>query len=72
MSIYRSLRKVLICAVAAAMLLGGLYFLIAEAFLVHRVFLRIVNMGLLLTIIGGYLLWAELVAPLMGVANEKK
>jgi hypothetical protein len=72
MSIYRILRKVLICVVGAAMLLGGLYFLLAEAFLAHRTFLRIVILGLMLTTMGGYLLWAELVAPWLGVANEKK
>jgi hypothetical protein len=72
MSIYRSLKKVLICIVGAALLLGGLYFLLAEAFLVQRVFSRIVILGLMLTMMGGYLLWAELVAPRLGVANGKK
>jgi hypothetical protein len=72
MSIYQTLKKVLICAVGAAMLLGGLYFLAAEAFLAHRTFLRIVILGLMLTTMGGYLVWAELVAPWLGVADEKK
>jgi hypothetical protein len=72
MSIYRSLKKVLICLVGAAMLLGGLYFLAAEAVLVHRTFLRIVILGLMLTMMGGYLLWAELVAPRLGPADGKK
>jgi hypothetical protein len=71
-TIYRSLRKIFICLVAAALLLGGLYLLGAEAFLAHRVFWRIIIAGLMLTMMGGYLLWAELVAPLLGVANEKK
>ena len=72
MSIYRTLKKVLICLVGAALLLGGLYFLFAEAFLVSRVFSRIVILGLMLTMIGGYLLWTELVAPRLDVADGKK
>jgi hypothetical protein len=70
MSIYRTLRKVLICLAGAALLLGGLYFLFAEAFLVSRVFSRIVILGLMLTMMGGYLLWAELVAPQLGAAKK--
>jgi hypothetical protein len=72
MSLYRILKKVLISIVGAALLLGGLYFLLAEALLVHRTFMRIVILGLMLTMMGGYLLWAELVAPWLGVADEKK
>ena len=72
MSLYQNVRKVLICIVGAALLLGGLYFLFAEAFLVSRIFSRILILGLMLTIMGGYLLWAELVAPLLGVADKKK
>jgi hypothetical protein len=72
MSIYQILRKVLICIVGAALLLGGLYFLLAEAFLAHRFFMRIVILGLMLTMMGGYLLWAEVGVPLMGPADEKK
>jgi hypothetical protein len=70
MSIYRTLKKVLICIVGAALLLGGLYFLFAEVFLVSRVFSRIVILGLMLTTTGGYLLWAELVAPRLDVAKK--
>ena len=70
MSIYQILKKVLICIVGAALLLGGLYFLAAEAFLAHRTFLRIVILGLMLTLMGGYLLWAELVAPRLGAAKK--
>jgi hypothetical protein len=36
------------------------------------VFWRIIIAGLMLTMMGGYLLWAELVAPLLGVADKKK
>ncbi|MGO9360051.1 MAG: hypothetical protein ACLP1D_20690 [Xanthobacteraceae bacterium] len=72
MTLYRALRKVMICLVGAVMLCGGLYFLFAEAFLVQRVFSRIVIMGLLLTMMGGYLLWAELIAPRLGAADGKK
>jgi uncharacterized membrane protein len=70
MSIYRTLKKVLICLVGAALLLGGLYFFFAEAFLVSRVFSRIVILALMLTMMGGYLLWAELVAPRLDVAKK--
>jgi membrane-bound ClpP family serine protease len=70
MTLYQRLRKILICIAGAALLLGGLYFLFAEAFLVTRIFSRIVILGLMLTMMGGYLLWAELVAPRL--AAEKK
>ncbi len=70
MSIYQIVKKVLICIVGAALLLGGLYFLAAEAFLAHRTFLRIVILGLMLTLMGGYLLWAELVAPRLDPAKK--
>jgi hypothetical protein len=72
MTFYRALRKTMICLVGAVMLFGGLYFLFAEAFLVQRVFSRIVIMGLLLTMMGGYLLWAELIAPRLAAADGKK
>ena len=71
MTLYQRLRKILICIAGAALLLGGLYFLFAEAFLVTRIFSRIVILGLMLTMMGGYLLWAELVAPRLA-AGEKK
>jgi hypothetical protein len=72
MTFPRTLRKILICLVGAVMLCAGLYFLFAEAFLVQRVFSRIVIMGLLLATMGGYLLWAELIAPRLGAADGKK
>jgi hypothetical protein len=37
---------------------------------VSRVFSRIVILALMLTMMGGYLLWAELVAPRLDVAKK--
>jgi hypothetical protein len=65
------MRKLLIFA-ATAMLLGGLYFLAAELFLVHRMFFRIIIAASMLTATGSYLLWAEFIAPLFGIANGEK
>ncbi|HZC57653.1 MAG TPA: hypothetical protein VE396_16665, partial [Xanthobacteraceae bacterium] len=70
--IYLVLRTILIFTAATAMLLGGLYLLGAEAFLVHHVFLRMVIVGLMLTLMGGYLFWANFVAPLFGVASGEQ
>ncbi len=69
---WKLVRKPFILAVATAMLLGGLYLLGAELFLVHRIFARIVIAGLMLTIMGGYLLWAELIAPMVGANDPAK
>ena len=60
---WKLLRKLFVFVVATPMLLGGLYLLCAELFLVHRVFLRIIIAGLMLTTMGGYLLWADFIAP---------
>jgi hypothetical protein len=70
--IYLVLRTALIFVMATAMLLAGLYLLGAEAFLVHHVFLRMVIAGLMLTMMGGYLMWANFVAPLLGIASGEK
>jgi hypothetical protein len=56
-------RKVFVLVVATAMLLGGLYLLVAELFLVHHVFLRIVIAAVFLTGMGSYLLWMDFVGP---------
>jgi len=66
------IRKLFIFVVATAMLICGLYFLAAELFLVHRVFLRIIIAASMLTTMGGYLLWADFIAPWLAEAGGEK
>jgi hypothetical protein len=66
------MRKLLIFVVATPLLVGGLYLLAAELFLVHRTFLRIIIAASMLTAMGGYPLWVEFIAPRLGAANGKK
>jgi hypothetical protein len=64
---WKLLRDVFVFVVAIALLLAGLYLLTAEMFLAHRVFLRLVIAGVMLTAIGGYLLWVDFIAPRFAV-----
>jgi hypothetical protein len=60
---WKLLRDVFVFVVAVALLLAGLYLLAAEMFLAHRIFLRLVIAGIMLTSMGGYLLWTDFIAP---------
>jgi hypothetical protein len=67
---WKLLRKPFILVVSTAMMVGGLYLLAAELFLAHRIFARIMIAGATLTAMGGYLLWADFIAPLVGAKGE--
>jgi hypothetical protein len=67
---WKLLRKPFILVVSIAMMVGGLYLLAAELFLAHRIFARIMIAGAMLTTMGGYLLWADFIAPLVGAKEE--
>jgi hypothetical protein len=66
------MRKLLIFIIATPLLLGGLYLLVAELFLVHRMFWRIILAASVLTAMGGYPLWMEFVAPRLDAADGRK
>jgi hypothetical protein len=63
---WKLLRNIFVFVVAIAMLLGGVYLLMAELFLAHRMFLRIVIAGIVLTAMGSGLLWKDFAGPLLG------
>jgi hypothetical protein len=49
---WKLLRKPFILVVSTAMMVGGLYLLVAELFLAHRIFARIMIAGATLTAMG--------------------
>ena len=66
------MRKLLLFFVSTAMVVGGLYLLGAETLLAHRIYSRAVTGGVMLVILGSYLLWVDFIAPLLGVATGEE
>jgi hypothetical protein len=63
----RGVRKLILLVLASAMLVGGLYLVIGELWFSRIISYRLVAGGGLLVFFGGYLLWADFIAPLLGV-----
>jgi hypothetical protein len=57
------MRKLLLFVIATALVAGGLYLIGAEIFLARGIYLRVVFVASVLLLFGGYLLWADFVAP---------
>jgi len=53
------------------MLIGGLYLAIFELMFAHVIFFRFVMGGAVLAVVGGYLLWVEFIAPVLGVKTSE-
>jgi hypothetical protein len=49
------------------MLVGGLYAAVFELLFARIIFFRFVIGGTLLALAGGYLLWADFIAPRLGI-----
>jgi hypothetical protein len=49
------------------MLFGGLYLVFIELMFAHAIYLRGVICGTLLAGLGAYLIWADFVAPRLGI-----
>lgn len=64
------MRKLLLFVVSAAMLVGGLYWLVVELLLVDRIYFRFVIGGAVLATLGAYLLWIDFIAPLLGFKGD--
>jgi len=61
------MRKLLLFVFASAMFLGGLYLLVAQFLSGERLYLRFLLGSAILVIFGGYLLWVDFAAPLLGI-----
>jgi hypothetical protein len=66
------MRKLLLFIIAIAMVGGGLYLVGAELLLARRIYPQFLVGGGLLVLFGGYLLWADFVAPALGVKTWEK
>ena len=56
------MRKLLLFVMASAMLVGGLYVLVAELFLASKIFVWFVVAAPMLIWLGAYLLWTDFIA----------
>jgi hypothetical protein len=65
------MRKLLLFVIAATMLVGGLYLLVGELFVASIIYFRYVIAGAMLATLGGYLLWTDFVAPLLGIKTAE-
>lgn len=61
------MRKLVLLAFSSAMLIGGLYAAISELLFARVIFFRFVFGGAVLALVGGYLIWTDLIAPRLGI-----
>jgi hypothetical protein len=61
------MRKLLLLILSSAMLMGGLYLALLELLFARIVFFRFVIGGTVLAVAGAYLIWADFIAPRLGV-----
>jgi hypothetical protein len=61
------MRKLLLLILSSAMLMGGLYLVIVELLFARIVFFRFVIGGTMLAVAGAYLIWADFIAPMLGI-----
>jgi len=61
------MRKLILLVLSSPMLMGGLYGVIFELWFARIIFFRFVIGGVLLAFFGAYLIWADFIAPKIGV-----
>jgi hypothetical protein len=61
------MRKFLLLILSGAMLFGGLYVALIELFFARIIYFRFVFGGAVVAVLGGYLLWADFIAPRLGI-----
>jgi len=61
------MRKFLLLILSSAMLIGGLYLVCLELLFTHRPSVRFIIGGAILVVVAGYLLWADFIAPRLGI-----
>jgi len=65
------MRKRLLLVLSVAMLVSGLYLLATELLWVDERHGLTVLMGLMLAAFGTYLLWADFIAPVLGIKTKQ-
>ena len=65
------MRKALLFIVASAMIVGGLSLLFADLYWATRIYSLAVFGGGGLVTVGGYLLWEDFIAPVLGIQVKK-
>jgi len=61
------MRKLLLFIPSSALLISGLYLIGAELLLAEGIYFRVAAVGVLLALLGGYLLWTDFAAPFLGI-----
>ena len=60
-------RKVLVFVISTAMLVGGLYLVASEVSVADIIYFRFGIVGAIVAMLGAYLLWTDIVAPMLGI-----
>jgi len=61
------MRKLILFILSGAMLIGGLYAAVFELLFARIIYFRFVFGGGVLAFAGAYLLWADFIAPRLGI-----
>ena len=64
------MRKAIIFIISMAMLVGGLYFVVADFYWATAHLGKIVRGAAARAGLGGYLLWVDILAPMLGIKAE--
>jgi hypothetical protein len=64
-------RKLLIFVISTAMLIGGLYLSASEVLLADIIYFRFVIGGAVVAVLGAYLLWTDIVTPMLGIKTAE-
>jgi hypothetical protein len=65
------MRKLLVFVFSTAMIVGGLYLLASEILLANIIYFRFVIAGAVLVVLGTYLLWVDILAPMLGIKTAE-
>ena len=65
------MRKLLVFVFSTAMIVGGLYLLASEILLANVFYFRFVIAGAVLVVLGTYLLWVDILAPMLGIKTAE-
>ena len=65
------MRKLLVFVFSTAMIVGGFYLLASEILLANVIYFRFVIAGAVLVVLGAYLLWVDILAPMLGIKTAE-
>ena len=64
-------RKLLVFVISTAMLVGGLYLVASEVSVADIIYFRFGIAGAIVAMLGAYLLWTDIVAPMLGIKTAE-